>query len=458
MTLTSKFATASALTLILTGSALSTGQSIAQAAVLGDNYPSHWKSGWGADSWGMYKRQCTSFVAFRLSSANGFTLPGGYGNAITWGSVAKAQGYRVDMTPAVGAVAWFGNGVNGAGGYGHVAWVADVTGDTVTIEEYNYDAGQGPEKYWKRSFHKSKVSGYIHFKDLSTVSAGQAASSPSETSKALAASGKYQFTSRASVKAEPKIASSELAYYEKGQSVSYDKTLEADGYKWISYIAGSGLRRYIPISPLQTAQTSATPTTTPSPATPTKALATRGTYQFSSRASIKSEPKQAAAEIAFYDKGQSVHYDQTLEADGYRWISYISGSGTRRYIAIEKLASKTSTETSKPANTSTTIAVGDTIRFSGTFKVTANVSGGALISSADLAGGTPTTLNYIDPAPVVETTKAGAKSGDQVLYPGEYFTIPGSYKVSKVDKASNGICVKIGSRYTWVTMSKVTKQ
>ena len=175
MTLTSKFATASALTLILTGSALSTGQSIAQAAVLGDNYPSHWKSGWGADSWGMYKRQCTSFVAFRLSSANGFTLPSGYGNAITWGSVAKAQGYRVDMTPAVGAVAWFGNGVNGAGGYGHVAWVADVTGDTVTIEEYNYDAGQGPEKYWKRSFHKSKVSGYIHFKDLSTVSAGQTA-------------------------------------------------------------------------------------------------------------------------------------------------------------------------------------------------------------------------------------------------------------------------------------------
>lgn len=37
------------------------------AAVLGDDYPIAWKSGWGTDTWGMYRRQCTSFVAFRLN-------------------------------------------------------------------------------------------------------------------------------------------------------------------------------------------------------------------------------------------------------------------------------------------------------------------------------------------------------------------------------------------------------
>ncbi|MGV3060499.1 amidase, partial [Streptococcus hyovaginalis] len=73
MTFKSKLTSASALTLILAGTALSAGASSAQAAVLGDNYPLQWKSGWGPDTWGMYKRQCTSFVAFRLSSANGFT-------------------------------------------------------------------------------------------------------------------------------------------------------------------------------------------------------------------------------------------------------------------------------------------------------------------------------------------------------------------------------------------------
>ncbi|MGV3011614.1 SH3 domain-containing protein [Streptococcus thoraltensis] len=464
MTLKSKFTTASALALILTGTALSTGQSVAQAAVLGDNYPIQWRTGWGADSWGMYKRQCTSFVAFRLSSANGFTLPGGYGNAISWGGVARSQGYRVDMNPAVGSVAWFGNGVNGAGGYGHVAWVADVKGDTVTIEEYNYDYGQGPEKYWKRSFHKSNVSGYIHFKDLGPASVAKPTTSPVGTSNSTASSGTYHFTSRASIKAEPKMASPELAHYEKGQAVIYDKTLEADGYKWISYIAGSGMRRYIPISPLQKAQTSAsTAPETTTPKADSKPIASSGTYQFTSRSSIKNEPKQAAAEIAFYDKGQSVHYDKTVEADGYKWISYISGSGIRRYIAVEKLATKTSSSQTSKTKTqnsasSTTIAVGDTISFVGTFKVTANISGSSLTSSSDLAGGRPSALNYFDPTPVIETDKSGKKSGDQILYPGEYFSIPGKYKVLKVDKASNGICVKIGSRDTWVTMSKVRKQ
>lgn len=33
----------------------------------------------------------------------------------------------------------------------------------------------------------------------------------------------------------------------------------------------------------------------------------------------------------------SVYYDKTLKAEGYQWISYIGGSGNRRYIAIDKL-------------------------------------------------------------------------------------------------------------------------
>ena len=129
-------------------------------------HPSSWKYGASVSIHG----PCTGvngrpFAAYRLSNTNGFTLPVGYGNAITWGSIARANGHRVDMNPAVGSIAWFSAGVNGAGHMGHVAWVAEVHGDQVTIEEYNYDAGQGPEKYHKRSFHKSH-SQYIHFGDL----------------------------------------------------------------------------------------------------------------------------------------------------------------------------------------------------------------------------------------------------------------------------------------------------
>ena len=48
----------------------------------GDDYPLHYKNGSvEIDQWRMYSRQCTSFVAFRLSSVNGFEIPPGYGNA-----------------------------------------------------------------------------------------------------------------------------------------------------------------------------------------------------------------------------------------------------------------------------------------------------------------------------------------------------------------------------------------
>ncbi|HER5565807.1 TPA: SH3 domain-containing protein [Streptococcus pyogenes] len=167
---------------------ISQQENLVHAAVLGDNYPSKWKKGNGIDSWNMYIRQCTSFAAFRLSSANGFQLPKGYGNACTWGHIAKNQGYPVNKTPSIGAIAWFDkNAYQSNAAYGHVAWVADIRGDTVTIEEYNYNEGQ------------------------------------------------------------TSIDSPDLAYYEAGQSVYYDKVVTAGGYTWLSYLSFSGNRRYIPI-------------------------------------------------------------------------------------------------------------------------------------------------------------------------------------------------------------------
>ena len=126
----------------------------------GDNYPHLWKvGGLGqyTDSWGYASRYCTSWVAFALSDRNGFTMPHAIGDASAWGSVAAGMGYAVNMTPAVGAVAWWSSN--------HVAWVKSVNANnTVTIEEYNY-AGSG---YNVRTIATNSVSGYIHFNDIST--------------------------------------------------------------------------------------------------------------------------------------------------------------------------------------------------------------------------------------------------------------------------------------------------
>ncbi len=52
------------------------------------------------------------------------------------------------------------------------------------------------------------------------------------------------------MRGEPSLSSPELAYYDNGMSVYYDKVLKSEGYQWISYIGGSGNRCYIAISPL----------------------------------------------------------------------------------------------------------------------------------------------------------------------------------------------------------------
>ncbi len=64
----------------------------------------------------------------------------------------------------------------------------------------------------------------------------------------LPESGTYTFTGRASIKAEAKVSSPELAYYDKGMSVNYDKVLTADGRQWLSYVTTSGARRYVDIA------------------------------------------------------------------------------------------------------------------------------------------------------------------------------------------------------------------
>lgn len=135
------------------------------AGVLGDTYPAKWKHldpDSNIDDWGMYVRYCTSFVAHRLSTVNKFEIPRAYGNAEAWGNRASTEGYRVDDTPAQGAVAWSAAAPDNWG-YGHVAWVAAVNGDMVTVEEYNYGKRHA---YNSRTVHKSNFTGYIHFKDL----------------------------------------------------------------------------------------------------------------------------------------------------------------------------------------------------------------------------------------------------------------------------------------------------
>ncbi|MDT8914719.1 CHAP domain-containing protein [Amycolatopsis sp. PS_44_ISF1] len=127
----------------------------APATTIGDIYPAKWRNAPQdsiVDDWNMYNRECVSWNAYNIarhgkSAAN-------YGNAKYWDDNARQNGFRVDNNPTVGSTAQ-----TDAGQYGHVAIVDSVNGNTVTVEDYNWD---GTGHYLQHNINKNDFR-YIHF-------------------------------------------------------------------------------------------------------------------------------------------------------------------------------------------------------------------------------------------------------------------------------------------------------
>lgn len=151
-----------------------------------------WKAGSkdpGTDGWGFFKRECVSFVAWRMNQQMGWEQGKGAapfskgklgwstsGNAMHWGPFLSGKGYKVDMKPVKGAVAWWNAGArigenSYIGKFGHVAVVlaVDEAAGTVLIEQYNGGTVEGNPKTASYSTFTTKieyVSGYIHVADV----------------------------------------------------------------------------------------------------------------------------------------------------------------------------------------------------------------------------------------------------------------------------------------------------
>ncbi|MGQ7394421.1 LD-carboxypeptidase LdcB/DacB [Streptococcus suis] len=208
-----------------------------------------------------------------------------------------------------------------------------------------------------------------------------------ETSLKLAPQGSYTFTERVGVKREAKMTSPDVAFYDKGMKVNYDKVITADNHQWLSYISFSGGRSYIPVAKVA-------PVSTPTvhkpaeTATPVSELPKAGTYRFTQDMPIRNQPKMSSPAEYYYPKGEKVNYDSTLVADDHNWISYVSYNGTRRYIAISKVATPVTPVVQTPATTQTETAEASlklAPQGSYTFTERAGVKREAKLSSPDVA-------------------------------------------------------------------------
>jgi peptidoglycan hydrolase CwlO-like protein len=113
-----------------------------------------WSAGC-ADPWGLYYRECVSYVAWKLDSEGyGVQHFNGAGNANQWPSATSSYTSQ-SSTPKVGdaAVDVY------LGAYGHVGYVEQVFGDgTMRISEYNF---AGPGQYSVRDISPGQYSGWV---------------------------------------------------------------------------------------------------------------------------------------------------------------------------------------------------------------------------------------------------------------------------------------------------------
>ncbi len=130
------------------------------AGAVGDDYPWRLDTSWSADRWGFTKRQCVSFVAWRMAQRSHPLNNGAqrWGSAANWDDTARRLGYGIGSKPVPGSIAQWNAGeaspyyaagssvVNGtmrAGAYGHVGYVQGVYSDgSVSVAQYNMNGNR----------------------------------------------------------------------------------------------------------------------------------------------------------------------------------------------------------------------------------------------------------------------------------------------------------------------------
>lgn len=116
----------------------------------GGGYPGKWAFApidYYVDPWGLYTRECVSYVAWKINSTGRFVPHfGGQGNANQWPATTARHGIAQGSQPRAGAAA-----VITAGYYGHVMYVEAVYGDgTILVSDYNLN-WDGNYRIYRRS-------------------------------------------------------------------------------------------------------------------------------------------------------------------------------------------------------------------------------------------------------------------------------------------------------------------
>lgn len=134
-----------------------------------------------------------------------------------------------------------------------------------------------------------------------------------------------------------------LDQYHLGESVIYDQVVITDKYTWISWLSTSGRRVYMAIKDRLTGERLGDCYDIPSSSTGTETIiqeySESGICYPRMTMNIRDLPCASTGTILDqYYVGESVIYDYVVKTDKYVWISWLSRSGARRYMAVKDIA------------------------------------------------------------------------------------------------------------------------
>lgn len=210
-------------------------------------------SGMGVDKDGMFGTQCADLPCFIAKNWFGVDL---WGNAIDLLNSAASVGWAVeymptDANPRAGAIFVMAVPTHP---YGHTGVViADSDGYTMQTVEQNIDGNAdalengAPARFNTRNF--SGVVGWFYPPYSDNTQSQDVVSAPTSNEiELIPEDGTFTVGDAAiNVRRAPNLNGEIVAVYERGQSVTYDSKGSANGYRWISYIGGSGNRNYMAI-------------------------------------------------------------------------------------------------------------------------------------------------------------------------------------------------------------------
>lgn len=216
-------------------------------------------AGVGTDADGSWGTQCVDLPNSISINFFGRAL---WGNAIDLLNSAAAAGYEVeynqegnlDSRPRRGAVFVMDTTYIAGHSYGHTGLVIeDSDGYTMRTIEQNIDGNAdslyvgGPARYNTRNF--DGIVGWFYFPTDNQSQPPAPTPAPFDGIITInEETGTFTVeVSALNVRAGAGLGAEIVAVYGAGETINYDSWCDVDGYIWISYIGGSGNRRYVAV-------------------------------------------------------------------------------------------------------------------------------------------------------------------------------------------------------------------